>query len=105
MKSQVGCNCTVLPFTLTLELEESDCSASRPAALPPKKQPRYPLNRTLDELPDPSGHYTEHKNLLPVTRIEARLLGQLVCYFSNTKYAVWAQRTLKNLILKYSLNS
>lgn len=72
---------------LTLALEESDCSASRPAALPLKKQPRYPLNRTLDEPPDPSGHYTEHKQLLSMPRIEARLLSQIVCYFSNTIYA------------------
>jgi hypothetical protein len=78
----------------TLTLEECDCSASRPAALSLKKQPRYPLNRTLDEPPDPSGHYTEHKQLLPMPRIEARLLGQIVCYFSNTNYAPWAQGTL-----------
>jgi hypothetical protein len=91
---EVWWNCTVLPFTLTLALEESDCSASRPASFPPKKQPRYPLNRVLDEPPDTSGQYTEHKHLLPVPRIEARILSQLVCYFSSTNYAPWAQRTL-----------
>jgi hypothetical protein len=47
-----------------------------PAALPPGKQPRYPLYRGLGGPQSWSGRYKEENNLLPIPGIKSRLLGR-----------------------------
>jgi hypothetical protein len=48
------------------------------AALPPGKDPRYPLYRRLGGPQSRSGRYEKEKNRLPLPEIELRLLGRLI---------------------------
>ena len=41
-----------------------------PAALPPGKDPRYPLNRRLAGLQNQFGHFEEEKNLVSLRAFE-----------------------------------
>jgi hypothetical protein len=47
-----------------------------PAALHPKKQPRYPLYKMLGESQGRSAPYGEQKILMPLPRIKPQLLGR-----------------------------
>jgi hypothetical protein len=46
-----------------------------PAALPPRKHPRYPLKRTLDKPQSRSGRFGGNKNLLSLQVIQPRFFG------------------------------
>lgn len=46
------------------------------AALPPGKEPKYPLNWRLRGLQSRCGYFGEEKNLLSLSGIEVRLLSR-----------------------------
>jgi hypothetical protein len=59
-------------YSLISALNGHEWSASRPAALPPRKEPRYPLDRRLEGPQRRSGHDVEEEISQPTRGIEPR---------------------------------
>jgi hypothetical protein len=79
MQTTTGEDITSYLF-LTSVVDGGEWSASRPShALPPGKEPRYPLDRRLGDLQSWSGHRGLKKNPLPPPRFEPRSPDSLVC--------------------------
>jgi hypothetical protein len=78
---------SIPPCILTSALDGGECSALHPAALPPGKDPRYPLNRRQDGPQSRSGR-GEEKNSQSLPRLEPPI-NQPVAqrYTGNLQYS------------------
>ena len=59
------------PFILISVLDGDERPASRPATLPPGKNPRYPVSRNLDGTQSLSESFRYDMNPLPLSRFES----------------------------------